>query len=366
MPVSGEQGNDFITKERKTMKNRKLWCALMALCLCAVMMLSGCADESKIVRVYNWGDYIDPDVTEMFEEETGYTVRYEMYETNEDLYTKMANSNVSYDVIIPSDYMIERMISEDMLAKINMDNIPNLANIDPEFFSLSYDPNDEYSVPYMWGTLGILYNTTMVDEEIDSFASLWDEKYEGNIIMMNSQRDALGAALKYLGYSLNSTDEAQLAEAQQLLIDQSPLVLGYFMDETKDKMIAGEAALALVYAGDAVYCIDYNEDLKYVIPKEGSNIFYDAMCIPANCTNQEGAEAFINFMCRPDIAARNADYIGYSSPSSIAREQMEDGQNPTAYPDLSQHNNLEAFSTMGDQNKLYDKVWTEVLAKIGA
>jgi len=345
---------------------RKFITLALALLLIAgtALGLAGCKDESKIVRVYNWGDYIDPEVTKDFEKETGYTVRYEMYETNEDLYTKMANSNASYDVIIPSDYMIERMIAEDMLAKINMDNIENLQYIDQEFLSLGYDPNNEYSVPYMWGTLGILYNTTMVDEEIDSWSALWDEKYSGSIIMMYSQRDAIGAALKYLGYSLNSMKDDELQQAKDLLIEQSPLVLGYFMDETKDKMIAGEAAVALVYAGDAVYCIDYNEDLTYVIPKEGSNIFYDAMCIPKNCTNQEGGEAFINYMCRPDIAARNADYIGYSSPSTAARELMEDGNNPYAYPDLSKYQ-LEIFSTMGEKNKLYDVIWTEVLAKVG-
>jgi len=346
-------------------RTRKLLCALLAACFLA-LCLGGCsASDDKTVRVYNWGDYIDPDVTALFEEETGYKVVYEMYETNEDLYTKLANSNASYDVIFPSDYLIERLIDEDRLAPVNLDNVPNFSNIDEGFKGLAYDPQNQYSVPYMWGTLGILYNKTMVTGDIDSWSSLWDAQYSGSILMLNSQRDAIGVALKLLGYSLNETSETALEEAKEKLVAQSPLVLAYVMDEVKDKMIGGEAALALVYAGDAVYCMDYNDDLEYVIPKEGSNIWYDAMCIPKNCRNQAGAEAFINFMCRTDIAARNAEYIGYSSPSTAARELMgEAGQLPAAYPDLSLFS-LEIFSSMGNKNDLYDRIWTEVLAEVG-
>lgn len=337
---------------------RKVLVFLIALTLCALM--SGCQDDSKVVRVYNWGDYIDESVLDMFEEETGYKVNYSLFETPEDMYTKIVNSNASYDVIIPSDYMIERMATEGLLTEIDFNNVPEYKNIAEEYRNLSYDPENKYSVPYMWGTMGILYNKTMIEGPITSWKDLWDEKYKGSIFMMNSQRDSIGITLKMLGYSLNTTDEKELEEAKQALIEQSPLVLAYVVDEGKDKMIAGEAALALAWAGDAVYCMKENSDLDYIIPKEGSNIFFDAMAIPKNCKNKEGAECFINFMCRPDIAALNAKYIGYSSPNTEARKLMgKDGQNPVAYPDTTKYD-LEIFTSLGDKVKIYDKIWTEV------
>ena len=328
-------------------------------------LFASCGDDREVVRVYNWGDYIAPGVIDQFEEEENIRVIYEMFEMNEDMYTKVKNSNNAYDVLIPSDYMIERMIDENLLAPIDFANITNYNAIDDAYKNLSFDPENKYSVPYTWGTVGILYNKTMVDEPIDSWGALWDAKYEKNIIMMNSQRDAIGVALKYLGYSLNTLEESALTAAKEKLIEQCPLVLTWVVDEVKDKMIGGEAALALVYAGDAVYCKGYNEDLEYVIPKEGSNIFFDSMCIPANCKNKAAAEKFINFMCRPDIAAKNAEYIGYSSPSTPARELMgEAGQNPTAYPDVSKYD-LEIFSSLGDKTKIYDELWTEIKASMG-
>lgn len=341
---------------------KKVFLAFLAV-MC--LLLSSCGDDREVVRVYNWGDYIAPGVIDQFEEEENIRVIYEMFEMNEDMYTKVKNSNNAYDVLIPSDYMIERMIEEDLLAPIDFANITNYSAIDDEYKNLSFDPENKFSVPYTWGTVGILYNKTMVDEPIDSWGALWDPKYEKNIIMMNSQRDAIGVALKYLGYSLNTLDEKALSAAKQKLIDQCPLVLTWVVDEVKDKMIGGEAALALVYAGDAVYCKSYNEDLEYVIPKEGSNIFFDSMCIPKNCQNKAAAEKFINFMCRPDIAAKNAEYIGYSSPSTPARELMgEAGKNPTAYPDVTKYD-LEIFSSLGDKTKIYDELWTEIKASMG-
>lgn len=337
---------------------------LVVLALVLLVSVTSCGDKREVVKVYNWGDYIDPEVIDMFEEESGMRVVYEMYETNEDMYTKIKNSNSAYDVIIPSDYMIERMIDEDLLAEIDFANITNYDAIDAEYKDLSFDPENKYSVPYTWGTVGILYNKTMVNEPIDSWGVLWDSKYENNIIMMNSQRDAIGITLKYLGYSLNELDPAALSAAKQKLIDQCPLVLTWVVDEVKDKMIGGEAALALVYAGDAVYCKGFNTDLEYVIPKEGSNIFFDSMCIPANCKNKAGGEKFIDFMCRPDIAARNAEYIGYSSPSTAARELMgEAGNDTTAYPDITKYD-LEIFSSLGDKTKVYDELWTEIKASM--
>lgn len=339
--------------------NKKI--AMILAAITGVMCFGGCKkDDSKIVRVYNWGDYIDEDVIEMFEEETGYTVVYDMFETPENMYTKIVNANASYDVIIPSDYMIERMAVEGRLAEIDFANVPEYSNIDEEFKNLSYDPENKYSVPYMWGTMGILYNKNKVSGEITSWKDLWDEKYKDNILMMNSQRDSIGITLKMLGYSMNSTDPNHLEEAKQALIKQSPLVLAYVVDEGKDKMIAGEAALALAWSGDAEYCMKENPDLDYVIPAEGSNIFFDSMAIPKNCKNKEGAEKFINFMCKPEIAAKNAEYIGYSSPSKKARELMgEAGQSKVSYPDTTKYD-LEIFTALGDKVKIYDEIWTEI------
>lgn len=331
--------------------------------------LTGCSlPDEKVVRIYNWGDYIDETVIDQFEEETGYTVIDSLFETNEQMYTDIVNGGGKYDVLFPSDYMIERMISEDLLAEINFENVPNYSYIDDEYRNLSYDPENKYSIPYTWGTMGILYNTTMVSEPPTSWTALFDEQYDNSIFMLNSARDSIGITLMMLGYDINSVDDAELEEARQALIDQSDLVLAYLVDDYKGKMIAGEAALALAWQGDAVLCIGENEDLAYVIPEEGSNIFVDALCIPKNAPNKEGAEAFINFLCRPDIAAKNAYYIGYSSPSIEAREAMEtldeesagSGSNPIAYPDITQYK-LYFFSSLGDKNKIYDRIWNEII-----
>ncbi len=211
--------------------------------------------------------------------------------------------------------------------------------------------------------MGILYNSKMVDEEIDSWKVLWDKKYKDNIMMDNSQRDTIGITLKILGYILNSTDKKELEEATDALIDQSDIVLCYVVDEGKDKMIQGEAALSLAWSGDAQYCIDNNPDLRYVIPKEGSNIFFDSVIIPKTTQNKEGAETFINVMSRPDISAKNATYIGYSTPETEAREKMgEAGKSEVAYPDLSKHKDIETFTSLGDKIKIYDEFWSKVIS----
>lgn len=343
------------------MKNKRM---LVLIVLVSMMLVfaAGCSDDRPVINVYNWGDYIDSDVIKDFEEEYGIKVNYSMYETNEDMYIKLKQGGSSYDVVIPSDYMIERMISEDLLLKLNMDNIPNIAKVDQDLLSPDYDPNNEYSVPYMWGTVGILYNTTMVDEVVDSWDILWDEKYADQIIMLNSQRDSLAVALKKLGYSMNTRDVAELEEARDILIEQKPLVYAYLGDQVKDTMIAGEAALAVVYSGDAVYMIRENPDLDFALPKEGFNLWYDSMVIPSSAKNKEGAEAFINFMTRPDIAARNADYIGYSSPVPEAIEMLpEDLKNSkVAYPDPELLTNTEVFKDPADIVDVYDRIWTEL------
>lgn len=335
---------------------------LLSLVFAFVLILSACGSGSgEVVNIYNWGEYIDKDLLDKFEDETGISVKYDNFTTNEDMYVMLKNSNVAYDVIVPSDYMIERMVNEGMLQKIDFNNIPNYKNIDDTFKQQAYDPNDEYSVPYFWGTLGIVYNTDLVDEEITSWDALWDEKYSGQIIMMDSSRDALGISLVRLGYSLNSRDKDELVQARDELIKQKSLVRAYQMDETKDLMVNGEAALAVMYSGDAALAMSEADNLKYVIPKEGSNIFLDAMVIPANAQNKENAEAWINFMSDVDHSAQNA-MIGYSTPISASKEKLpsEFKDNLAAYPAQDDIKDLEVFQDPSDMVDVYDSYWQEV------
>ena len=321
------------------------------------------------VIVYNWGEYIDPEIIDLFEEETGIDVIYEEFETNEIMYPKIQSGAIAYDVVCPSDYMIQRMIENDLLAEINYDHIPNLKYIGDNYMKMSrqFDPENKYSVPYLWGTVGILYNKKMVDEPVDSWGILWDKKYEDSILMQDSVRDAFAVALKYLGYSLNSTDLDELEAAKNLLIEQKPLIQAYVIDQVRDKMIGGEAALGVIYSGEALYCQQENPDLDYVIPKEGTNIWIDSWVIPKNAKNVENAEAFINFLCRPDIAKMNFDYITYSIPNTAGRDLIEDESlrnSPIAFPDDSKLENCETFRFLGDDNDaLYNRLWREIKSK---
>ena len=316
--------------------------------------------------VYNWGEYIDPEVLTMFEEETGIDIVYEEFETNEILYPKISSGAIAYDVICPSDYMIQRMIENDLLSEINFDNIPNLKNIGKQYLEQSrqFDPENKYSVPYCWGTVGILYNKMMVDEPVDSWSILWDPKYKDNILMQDSVRDAFGVTLKYLGYSLNSIDLDELTEAKNLLIEQKPLVQAYVIDQVRDKVIGNEAALGVIYSGEAIYTQKENPNLEYVIPKEGSNIWIDSWVIPKNAEHKENAEKFINFLCRPDIALMNFEYITYSTPNEAARELIEDESirnSEIAFPDLSKYDNLETFQYLGTEaDQVYGDLWNKV------
>lgn len=316
--------------------------------------------------VYNWGEYIDPEVLTMFEEETGIDIVYEEFETNEILYPKISSGAIAYDVICPSDYMIQRMIENDLLSEINFDNIRNLKNIGKQYLERSrqFDPENKYSVPYCWGTVGILYNKMMVDEPVDSWSILWDPKYKDNILMQDSVRDAFGVTLKYLGYSLNSIDLDELTEAKNLLIEQKPLVQAYVIDQVRDKMIGNEAALGVIYSGEAIYTQKENPNLEYVIPKEGSNIWIDSWVIPKNAEHKENAEKFINFLCRPDIALMNFEYITYSTPNEAARELIEDESirnSEIAFPDLSKYDNLETFQYLGTEaDQVYGDLWNKV------
>lgn len=328
------------------------------------LFLSGCKKTKPTLYVYNWGDYIDESILEEFEKEMDIKVIYDTFATNEDMYVKIKSGGSSYDVIFPSDYMLTRMREEDMLEKIDLDQIPNYKYLDSRFMGNEYDPSNAYSLPYMWGTFGILYNTTMVDEKVDSWDILWDPKYAKQILMLDSQRDSIGVALLKLGYSLNTLDYGQLVEAGNLLKKQKPLVLAYVVDEGKDKMIAGEAALALTWSGEAGYACKVNSDLAYAIPKEGTNIWFDVMAIPKGAKNKEGALKFMDFLCSPEISLRNAKYTGYATPNSAAKAMLpeEIRNDRSSYPEEEDLVNAEVFVNLGKTLKEYDRIWTEIKA----
>ena len=345
---------------------------VITLLLAAIVtsQLTACGSKSsgddKTVYVLNWGEYIDPDVLTSFESETGIKVVYEEFETNEDMYPKVESGAVQYDCICPSDYMIQKMIQNNLLSEIDFNNIPNYKNIGEQYIkkSQAFDPENKYSVPYCWGTLGILYNKTMVDEPIDSWGAIFDEKYKGNILMMNSVRDALGIALVYLGYSMNSTNKDELEKAKDLLVKQYPLVQAYVVDQVRDKMINNEAAIGVIYSGEAIYTARSNPDLVYVVPKEGSNLWIDSWVIPKNCHNKANAEAFINYMCRDDIALKNFEYITYSTPNTAAQAEITDDDirnSKVAFPDQDVIDRCQTYTYLGDEaEQLYNSLWEQV------
>ena len=350
--------------------------ALLSVAALTLGALSGCggtqsgtaddpgAADKGVVNVYNWGVYIDESVLEDFTAETGIKVVYDTFESNEAMYGVLKNEGASYDVVIPSDYMISRMIEEDMLEPLNFDNIPNFEDVDPALKNPDYDPENLYSVPYMWGLLGIIYNTSMVEETPTSWDIMFDENYSGQILMFNNSRDAIGIALKQLGYSYNTTDENQIKEAVDLLIQQKPLVQSYVMDDIFEKMQSGSAAIGAYYYGDFLTMQEVNPDLAFCLPEEGTNLYVDAMCIPKNAENKENAEIFINYMCSTAAGLKNCEEIWYSSPLLSVREELdpEVSGDPYAYPDESILSKCESFKNLPAETlALYDSEWTRLM-----
>ena len=338
--------------------------ALISATILISSSLIGCvgnkSNSNKVNNVFNCGDYIDEELITKFEEETGYKVEYSTYDTNEIMYSKIKSGSNKYDLVFPSDYMIEKMINEGMAEKINFDNIPNYKYIDEKFKNLSYDPNNEYSVPYMWGTIGIIYNPEIVKEEVKSWDILWDKKYDKEIIMFNSVRDTMAIALSKLGYSMNSTNPEEIKQAADILIEQKPIVKAWFVDQVKDAMINDEAALATVWSGDANYIISENPKLEYVVPEEGSNKWFDAMVIPKDAPNKEGAEAFINFLTDPENSLQNVDYIQYYTPNWKTYEMLDD-EVKESYPTDETLDNCEVFKDLDrDSLKIYDDEWIRI------
>lgn len=329
---------------------------------------AGLGLQGTTVNVYNWGEYISDgaegsmDVVSEFERLTGATVNYTNFESNENMYSKLAGGGVSYDVIVPSDYMIERLIDEDMLLEIDWNNIPNRALIADEFQNLFFDPEQKYSLCYNVGTTALIYNTTLVDKAPTSWSVLWDEQYKGKVLMFNNSRDAFAIAQALLGQDFNTANESDWNAAAELLAEQRDKVSPvYVMDEVFNLMESGEYAFATYYVGDYVLMNENNPDLAYAFPEEGVNIFYDAFCIPKCAQNKEGAEAFINFMHEPQVALENAEYIYYASPNITVRENEEHSlyQNEAVYPE--QLPNGQYFGNL-PQNilELQADLWTKV------
>lgn len=320
------------------------------------------------INVYNWGEYISNgtdgsmDVNAEFTRRTGIGVNYTTFDSNESLYSKLAGGGADYDIIIPSDYMISKLIDQNMLAELDFGNIPNFQYIDEKFQDPDYDPGSKHSVPYTWGLVGLFYNKDFV-EEPTSWASLWDERYSGKILMFDNPRDAFAIAQRRLGYSFNSTSGDEWNEAAMLLKEQKPLIQAYVMDQIFDKMESGEAWLAPYYSGDAGILVEENDNIGFVYPEEGTNYFVDAICIPATSSHKAEAEAYINFLCDPEIAGANMDYVGYSTPETAAKEYLSEEvvENPVFYPDQEIMENTEVFVNLPQETSmLVDTLWAEV------
>ena len=330
-------------------------------CLCA-----GCgkSSEKTTIYVYNWGQYIaegdDDSIDVIAEFEKKYPnikVQYSTFDSNETMYAKLKNGGITVDVVIPSDYMIGRMRQEGMLQELNYDNIPNAKFIDASYRGMAFDPEDKYSVPYTWGTTGIIYNSKYVDEaDVTGWELLWNEKYAGKILMFDNSRDAFGIAEYLLGYSVNTTDSAELQACADKLAEQKPVVQQYVMDQIFDAMENEEAWIAPYYAGDYLTMVEENEDLAFYRPDhQGFNVFIDAMCIPTCCQEKEAAELFINFLCDPEISAANMDFIGYSVPASESKQYMDEDvvNDPVAYPDAEELRNASSFDYLPEDTSRY-------------
>ncbi len=326
------------------------------------------------INVYNWGEYISVsdgdectfDTNAEFEKLTGIKVIYTNFASNEEMYAKLRAGGTSYDIVIPSDYMISRMINEGMLEKIDFSNVENFRYIRDDMKNPAYDPTGEYSVPYTWGLVGIIYNTEMVspDDDVETWDILWDVNYANNVFMFSNSRDTFGIALKRLGYSFNTENEDEIRAAAESLAEQKPVVQAYVMDEIFDNMGGGEAALAPYYAGDAITMMEDNPSLAFAVPREGTNVFYDAMCIPKGSKNKEAAELYINFMCETLTALKNIEYIKYSTPHTEAFEYLdEETKNSISYPPDEVIANGEVFCALPDSTtKLYDALWTDLMS----
>ncbi|MBR0278294.1 MAG: spermidine/putrescine ABC transporter substrate-binding protein [Clostridia bacterium] len=335
--------------------------SLMVVVCMVLTLLCGCGNGSKpVLKIYNAGKYIDMSVLDEFEEKYGCEIVYDEFDSNESMYVQIANDSYTYDVVVPSDYYIDRLIQEGRVEKLDKSVIKNIANIKEEYLKPVYDPENDYTIPYMVGTLGILYNKSKlgIDEKDISFDILFDKKYSGQIFMLDSMRDALGAALVKLGYSVNTSSDKEIEEAKNLLISQKPIIQALITDEMVDKMIAEEGLLTLAYSGEAAYAMAESKDLSYAVPKEGSNKWVDGFVVLKNGKQKDLAMKFIDFMCQPDIAQRNMDESGYASPV-INTQAGDDRGTEVYYPSDETLSKCEAFTYSEENTKKYYKAWEE-------
>ncbi len=341
---------------------------LLNLPLASAAQKENAPEQNVTINVYNWGEYIangtddSMDVNAEFTRRTGIRVNYTTFDSNESLYSKLAGGGADYDVIIPSDYMVSKLIDQDMLAPLDFENIPNFQYIDAQFQNPDYDPENLYSVPYTWGVVGVFYNTEFV-EEVTSWESLWDARYAGKILMFDNPRDSFAIAQFMLGQSLNTTEAEDWKAAAALLKDQKPLVQAYVMDQIFDKMESGEAWIAPYYSGDAAILVDNNDSIAFAVPEEGTNFFVDAICIPKTASHKREAEEYINFLCDPEISGANMDYVGYSTPETAAKEYLapEVVASTMHYPTQETVAKAQVFVNLPeDTAKLVDSLWAEV------
>ncbi len=343
---------------------------LLVLSLC--LALAGCGSssgENGEVNIFNFGDYIDPTLIAQFEEDTGIKVNYSEFDTNEEMYPVISTGSADYDIIVASDYMITRMIEDELLQEINFDNIPNYVNIDQQYieFSDGYDKTGTYSIPHMVGTMGIAYNSELIPEgEITSWNDLWNPEYSGQVVMNDSMRDTLAIALKAKGYSLNTLDENELSDAVDYLIEQKPMVYKYANDSARDFLIGETASLGVVWNGELLYMQDLNEKIEFVIPDEGSSFFVDAWAITADAQNVENAEKWLDFMCRADVAYTNFEYLTYTLPNQAAIETMSEDliSNEVLFPTEDVLSNCETIKSLGSEgDEMYSDYWKKYKAE---
>lgn len=331
-----------------------------------LLFVTSCASKNKEqVVVFNAGEYMDMDLIKQFEKDTGIEVIYQTFQSDEEMFVKLTQSANNYDVVVPMDYMVEKLLKYDMLAPIDFSNIPNAKYIMDQYKNLPFDPEGKYTVPYFTSSFGIVYNKDMVDKPIDSWADLWDPKYKGEIIMYDLPRLSMSVALQKLGYSINTTDMKEINQATEELIKQKPLVYAYLTDEARDVIIQGDAAMTVMYSGDALLMSKENPNLEYVIPKEGGNRQVDSLAIPKKAKNKKNAEIFINYFTNPKISAANAEWMeGFTSPLKGVREMLPDyiKNSNEAYPDEKTLPKIEMFKDLEDYMEVYNNAWVKVLA----
>lgn len=344
---------------------KKFKIASIILSVCVVgSMLYGCGKEKKeTLNFMNYGENIGEGILEEFEEKYGIHVNQEVYDAPEEMYQKIAAGAAQYDVIVSIDYLVQRMIQENRLEKIDFSNVTNMNKIEDDHLGKSFDPNNEYSVPYMSGTIGIVYNTDYVKEPIDSWTALWNPEYKNNVVLLDGVRDSLGATLKMLGYSMNTTNQDEINEARDKLIElkKNGNLLAIGSDDNTDKMARGEAAIAILWSGEGLNLEAEHDNLKFVVPKEGANFWIDSLCIPKETKNKENAELFINYLSEKDPSYRTAEEIGYTTPQKEAREEQDDEikNNPNAYMPEEILAKCESYDYLGDKLKMYEEAWTQ-------